>query len=231
MATVADFDRVTGVRGSAPAALPHWPRRRVVGIGRTLLQQALLFPALRAVCRLEVRGRSALDDLDGPVILAATHASHLDTLTVLAALPGRLRRRTAVAAAADYFFRRRALGIGVGLAVNAFPFARAGAVRASLRTCHDLLAGGWSVLLYPEGTRATNGQVGPFRPGVGLLAIEAGVPVVPVRLQGLERVLPKGSHRPRPGAARVVFGAPLRFDPGTAAAEATHAIEAAVRAL
>jgi len=89
---------------------------------------------------------------------------------------------------------------------------------------------GWSLLLFPEGTRSPSGEIGPFKRGVGLLAVELGVPVVPVCLDGLARVLPKGRWPPRPGRVTVRFGAPLRFEAASASL-AARAVEQAVRAL
>jgi 1-acyl-sn-glycerol-3-phosphate acyltransferase len=136
-----------------------------------------------------------------------------------------------VAAAADYFFSRRWLGVTVGLLLNAFPFSRTTAVRPTLEHCAGLLDQGWSILLYPEGTRSTTGRLGPFKSGVGLLAVDLEVPVVPIHVQGLERILPKGRTVPRRGSVRVAFGPPLRFPPGTPYNEAAAQIEEAVRSL
>jgi long-chain acyl-CoA synthetase len=137
--------------------------------------------------------------ISGPVLLIANHASHLDALTVLAALPPAVRRRTAVAAAADYFFERRPLATLVSLALGAFPFHRQGAVSTSLAQCGDLADAGWSLLIFPEGTRSPDGRLQPFKAGIGLLARELGLPVVPIYLAGLYAVLPKGRCWPRPG--------------------------------
>jgi 1-acyl-sn-glycerol-3-phosphate acyltransferase len=136
-----------------------------------------------------------------------------------------------VAAAADYFFSRPLLGGAAALLVNAFPFARTGSIRPSLAACARLADAGWSILLYPEGTRTPDGALGAFHPGAGLLAVELGLPVVPIYLDGLFQVLPKGRHIPRPGRVAVCFGPPLRFAPATPHGEAAAAIEAAVRAL
>jgi long-chain acyl-CoA synthetase len=97
--------------------------------------------------------------------------------------------------------------------------------------CADLLDGGWSLLLYPEGTRTRTGQIGPFREGVGLLAVELGVPVVPIRVDGLYNVLPKGRILPHRGPATVWIGRPLQMEPGTTYDKAAAQIEEAVRAL
>jgi long-chain acyl-CoA synthetase len=101
----------------------------------------------------------------------------------------------------------------------------------TLEHCADLLDGGWSLLLYPEGTRTRTGQIGPFREGVGVLAVELGVPVVPMRVDGLYDVLPKGRILPHRGLVTVRIGPPLHVEPGTRYDRAAAQIEEAVRAL
>ncbi|HMA34824.1 MAG TPA: lysophospholipid acyltransferase family protein [Chloroflexia bacterium] len=212
-----------------PALLPAYrPARGTVA--RTLLQAPTL-ALLDLVAPAAITGREVLDGLAGPVLFVANHASHLDTPALLHALPGPWRRRVAVAAAADYFFTNPWRGTSVSVLFNAFPFARTTGVRATLRTCAGLVEQGWSILLYPEGTRSATGQIGPFRPGVGLLAVTLGIPVVPIRTVGLFAVLPRGEHIPHPGRVQIHFGAPLCFPPGTPAHAAAIAIEAAVCAL
>jgi len=146
-------------------------------------------------------------------------------------LPRAWAEHVAVAAAADYFFRNPIVGAAVSLVLNAFPFSRAGAIGPTLEHCADLLDGGWSLLLYPEGTRTRTGQIGRFREGVGLLAVELGVPVVPMRVDGLYDVLPKGRILPHRGRVTVWIGRPLHVEPGTSYDRAAAQIEEAVRAL
>jgi long-chain acyl-CoA synthetase len=189
------------------------------------------FALLRLIVPSEVRGGELLEGLSPPALIVANHASHLDTPLLLQALPERWRDRVAVAAAADYFFADPLVGWGVATLFNAFPFARAGNVRSSLRRCGRLLEAGWSILLFPEGTRSPTGAIGPFRAGVGVLAVELGVAVVPVRVAGTFDALPKGRHLPRRTRGAVRFGRPLRFGKGTTYAAAAAAIEEAVRAL
>ena len=222
------------VDAALPAAtgpsLPGWPRAGWSRALRAALQAGLL-PLARAALRLEVRGGERLADLDGPVVLAPNHASHLDTLAVLAALPARLRRRVAVAAAADYFFARPALGAAVALVIGAFPFDRSTTAGASLAACRELLADGWSLLLFPEGTRSPDGVIASFRPGVGRLARDTGLPVTPIHIAGTHGMLPKGARWPRPGRVIVTVGPPIRVDEDVTVVEATRRIELAVRAL
>jgi long-chain acyl-CoA synthetase len=104
-------------------------------------------------------------------------------------------------------------------------------VAASLAHCGDLADDGTSLLVFPEGTRSIDGTIAPFKPGIGLLARELGLPVVPVYLDGLYRVLPKGRTLPQPGPARVVIGEPLHIDPSLSNAEAAGRLEAALRSL
>jgi long-chain acyl-CoA synthetase len=167
----------------------------------------------------------------GPALLIANHTSHLDGPTVLAALPPGWRRRTAVAAAADYFFRSTPLGTFASLALGAFPFHREGAISASLSHCGDLIDEGYSILIFPEGTRSPDGHLLPFKPGIGLLARELGVPVVPVHLTGLEGILPKGRTWPQPGPVVVRIGEAVHVPRTLSNAEATDILEAAVRRL
>lgn len=169
------------------------------------------------------------DDLKPGSVGKAVRGVEFKLVAELKALPGRIRGRVAVAAAADYFFTRTMLGAAVALVLNAFPFSRSTAVRPTLEHCASLLDRGWSILLYPEGTRSTTGQIGSFKAGVGLLAVELDVPVVPVRIEGLERILPKGRTLPRRGRATITFGRPLRFEAGTSYNAATTEIEEAVR--
>jgi long-chain acyl-CoA synthetase len=169
-----------------------------------------------------------------PVLFVANHASHIDTPTVLRALPTRIRARTAVAAAADYFYHDRRLGIAVSLLLNTFPFSREGAVRSSLEYCAELVEAGWSILLYPEGTRSSTGQVQAFKAGIGLLGRELGIPIVPVAVRGTHRVLPKGRWLARHGPVCVRFGRPIvpgaDLDASAITAQLERAVEQLLRA-
>jgi len=177
------------------------------------LRQTILFPALRLVAPLRVEGLEHLCG-DGPFLFAANHSSHLDAPLVLASLPGRLRLRLRVAAAADYFFNTRCKGALVRLTLNAFAFERKGPGReASLEYAQHLLAGGQSVLIFPEGTRSQDGHMQPFKRGVGTLALAGSVPVIPIQIEGAHVAWPKGVRWPRRRRVQVVvrFGAPLTF--------------------
>jgi long-chain acyl-CoA synthetase len=142
-----------------------------------------------------------------------------------------LRKRTAVAAAADYFFRSHGMATFASLALGAFPFHREGPISASLAACGDLVDDGYSVLIFPEGTRSVDGQMAPFKAGIGLLARELGIPTVPIHIRGLHAILPKGRNIPRPGPVEIRIGQPLRVDPALDVTEATALLEDALRQL
>jgi long-chain acyl-CoA synthetase len=114
---------------------------------------------------------------------------------------------------------------------NAFPLPqRETGTRQTLRYIGDLVADGYSILIFPEGRRTDEGEIARFLPGVGMIAARLQVPVVPVRLDGLDRILHHKWKFPKRGTARVVFGQPLSLHGGDYAALAGQ-VEAAVRAL
>lgn len=211
---------------------PAWPQSRWARWLRAGLQTTLLFPVHGLVARpFVVEGRDALDGVAGPVLIVANHCSHADTPSILRALPGKVRRRTMVAAAADYFYRSTLIGGSTSLVLATFPFSREGAVRSSLERCGELTDDGWSLLIYPEGTRSTTGEIAPFRRGIGLLATQLGVPVVPIGIVGTHDVWPKGRRLPTPGPVTVRIGRPIDVGLDTNPDEAAKRLESAVAAL
>lgn len=214
------------------AAQPAYKDRGPIALwAGEVMRQALLFPALRLVAPLTVEGIEHLCN-DGPCIFAANHSSHLDAPVMLAALPGRLRRRVRVAAAADYFFTNPFKGLLVSTALNAFAFERKGpGCNASLDETQRLLQIGQSVLIFPEGTRSPDGQMQPFKRGVGSLALADGIPVIPVRIEGAHDAWPKGAFWPRRRQIIIRFGKPLCFSPPTEPLEVAACVERAVRNL
>lgn len=175
---------------------------------REAVQRAVWNPALRVWARpFRVQG----EPLPTPAVYVANHASHADTAAVRAAVGAVVRRQLAVAAADDYFFSTTRRAAACTIAVGAFPFPRHGDL--GLQRATALLTEGWSVLLYPQGTRNAGSE---FRPGALRLGRE-GWPVVPVGIAGTGSVLPKGARRPRHASAAVVFGQPLQ--PGRVADE------------
>ncbi|HET9050444.1 MAG TPA: lysophospholipid acyltransferase family protein [Candidatus Dormibacteraeota bacterium] len=210
---------------------PTWGRHDVARAVRRQVQRRALFPLLTAVGRPETVGAHNLVPLRPPLILAPNHASHSDAPIVLQALPEHIRERTLVPAAADYFFDRRWLSVLVTLSMNAVPFDRRQAIADSVRRCERFLRHGYSIVLFPEGTRSTDGRLRGFKAGVAHLAVQTGAPVVPVYVQGTHRLLPRGKALPRPSAVCVHFGEPLRAGAEESARQFNARLEDAVIAL
>jgi 1-acyl-sn-glycerol-3-phosphate acyltransferase len=178
-----------------------------------------------------VVGREHLADLDGPFLICPNHSSHLDVSTLRLALGRRHRRRLAAAAAEDYFFTGNRSRSFLAAWLGGFAFRRRGPNAESIAEIDRLLNAGWSVLIFPEGTRSRSGEMAPFKPGIGLVATRTGRPVIPVRIRGLHGVLAPGRRLPRRGRVVVHFGEPLRAQSGEGAREFTARLEAAVRGL
>ncbi|WP_301176121.1 lysophospholipid acyltransferase family protein [Actinomadura geliboluensis] len=200
-----------------PEASPFptaWARTPLAAAARTVALDGVLRTLTWTQTRPQIHGADLLDGVEGPVVFVANHASHLDTPLILGSLPVRLRRRVAVAAAADYFFDARWRAVATALAFNAFPIERHGS-GGSLDLAAELLQDGWSLLVYPEGTRSQDGWARRFRMGAALLCREQGVPAVPLAVRGTYRAMPRGGMWPKPGrpAVAVRYGAPLAPDP------------------
>jgi 1-acyl-sn-glycerol-3-phosphate acyltransferase len=151
------------------------------------------------------------------LVIVANHCSHIDTLCLLAALPLRKLHRAFPAAASDYFFQSIPRLWVAAILVNALPFARQARIRQSLSLCRELLANPGSILIiFPEGTRSTTGEVGEFKSGIGALVAGRDVAVAPCFIDGSFQAWPKGKRFPRPQKVRLVIGTPRNYrDRGT----------------
>lgn len=177
-----------------------------------LLAATLIRAWLRIYHRLQVIGSENLPR-DGSFVLVANHCSHLDALTVLSAMPIRKLHRVFPAAAQDFFFVSIPRLTVAAIVVNALPFNRQGNIRQSLSLCRHLLENPGNVLLlFPEGTRSTTGELGEFKSGIGLILAGTRVPIVPCWLDGTYRAWPKGSWFPRPRRVRLVIGKPRTYE-------------------
>jgi len=208
-----------------------WSRTRPAKVLREVAQKGGLEPLFRSQVRSHVEGLDVLSRVQGPVIFAANHASHLDTPLILLSLPDEWRRTTAVAAAADYFFDTWWRAVGSAVLFNTFPIERRGGAMAT--TSGEVLSDGWSLVIFPEGSRSRDGWMAPFRMGAAWLAVEHAVPVVPVAHRGTFASMPRGQGWPGPGRRQLTirFGEPLRPADGETARDFAPRVEDAVAAL
>jgi long-chain acyl-CoA synthetase len=252
--TVADLEALTQPLESAgPAAVTHtetidFPSWNRSWPARTLRRASLptwILPLGRVFMRLNVEGLEHLRSVKGPVVFAANHQSHFDTPAILDSLPPEWRYRVAPAMAKEFFkahfypenFSRREYVLNslnyylASMFFNAFPLPqRETGTRQTLKYIGDLVTAGYSILIYPEGRRTDAGEIGRFQPGAAMIAARLGIPVIPVRLEGLEKVLHQKAKFPTRGPARVAFGPPIVLQGNDYAALARQ-IEEAVKRL
>ncbi len=205
-ATAPDLDQSLSQR------LSRFPRQPHLWMFVLRFLAALFLRAwLKVWHRFSVKGRENLP-LGESFVLVANHQSHLDALCLKAGMPLRELHRTFPAAAADYFFASLPASAFTAVVINGLPFDRKLDAEASLARCRELLQTPGNVLiLFPEGTRSADGELGRFRSGIGRLIEGTEVPVVPCYLEGAFEAFPKGSRFPRPRKLRLRIGEPLRF--------------------
>lgn len=202
----ADFDKTPLEKLST---FPRHPDMFVYGV--RLVLHAIVRAWLRIYHRFRIVGRERLP-LDRPFAMVANHASHLDAVTLLSALPLLRIQNAYPAAAKDYFFTSLSKIAFSAVVMNAMPFDRKENPRESLELCRELLeTPGHVLILFPEGTRSTSGELGAFKPGIGFLTAGTNIAVVPCFLEGAYRAWPKGVLLPRPRKLTLRIGEPMTF--------------------
>jgi long-chain acyl-CoA synthetase len=249
--TVADVERVL----QQPAArrteyiYPRWTQREPIRWLRLAVYYALAWPATQILGHPRVVGRENLRGLRGPVLIVSNHITRrADIGLILAALPPRFRHRLATAMGGetlqdmrrpprDWFFAKRwAYQLGYWLAsllFNVFPLPQYSGFRESFRFAGESVDRGYSVLVFPEGevNNSEDGRMAPFQSGIGLLAENLGIPIVPMRLDGVWQMKRQHRRLAHIGEVTVRIGAPVTFPPETAPEEIARQLESLVRAL
>ncbi len=246
--TVGDVERMLSgeTRVRAEYHYPRWVLRWPVTWARLLVHYLLGKPAmiLRAWPRIE--GRENLRGWTGPMLVVCNHITDVDFAFVQAALPARLGNWIATAtrgedlealhtpAAGRGFFGRiydrTKWVLGVSM-LNLFPLPREAGFRQSFAYAGEAVDRGYSVLVFPEGRHTVDGKMNPFRAGIGLLANNLGIPVLPVRIRGLFEVKQAGKKFAPPWTISVRIGQPMKFPAGTAPERIAQELQSAVEAL
>jgi len=230
--TIADLDRM--LKGEAkekasynyPAWTQSWPSTWI----RFAVHYLLLRPAVFVLGWPRIVGRENLRGVNGPLLVVCNHIDDVDVGLVETALPFRIRHKLATAAGGEALqalrqppadrnlflrvFDRTAWFFGVML-LNLFPLPRQAGFRDSFRFAGQSVDRGYSILVFPEGRHTTDGHMNPFRSGIGLLAQNLGIPVLPMRIDGLFEVKQAHKRVARPYQISVKMGAPISFPPGT----------------
>ena len=160
---------------------------------------------------IQIEGMESVPN-SGPFIVVSNHNSHLDTGALLVII-GKRERCLHPLAAKDYWFRHRLTSWVSHTFIDAIPFDRRAQFAQSLGLSVALLRENHSILFFPEGGRSTTGKMQPFKPGIGVLALESGAPIVPTRISGSYEALAKGMWFPKRHRIHVRFGAPIAVEP------------------
>jgi long-chain acyl-CoA synthetase len=225
-----------------PAWVQRWPFTWI----RSFAQFLLLRPAVFLLGRPHVEGKQNLSGLKGPALVICNHVSDVDFGLVITALPKRLGSRLAIATAGETLeglrsprpdrnvwggiYDRLKWFLAVSL-FNLFPLPRQAGFRESFAYAGESADHGYSILVFPEGRHTTDGNLQAFRAGIGLLAKNLKIPVVPMRLDGLFELKQAGKKFARPGQIRVKIGPPIVINPSMEPEAIARDLQEIVRAL
>ena len=246
--TVGDVEKMLRgeVRPRAEYHYPGWVLRWPVTWVRWLVHYLLGKPAMILLGWPRIEGRENLRGWSGPMLVVCNHISDVDFAFVQAAMPARLGNRIATAtrgedlealhtpvASRGFFgkiYDRMKWVLGVSL-LNLFPLPREAGFRQSFAYAGEAVDRGYSVLVFPEGRHTLDGKMNPFRAGIGLLANNLGIPVLPMRIHGLFELKQAGKKFAPPLKIRVHIGHPIKFARGSDPEQVARELQSAVEAL
>lgn len=236
--TAEDLEKIVR-RGQigGPQAFPYpsWALRFPITWIRPLVYHIFLLPLTLIMCSVRREGLPRIANLHGPALLISNHVTDVDAALILSALPFRWRLKVAIAMSGEHLREWRAqkkLHYVLGAALfNVFPLPRQSGFRKSFAYAGEAIDRGFSVMIFPEGHETKDGQMQPFRNGIGLLTSELNVPVIPIKLDGLFELKQRRQRFVRPRTVSVTFGEPITFPPETTPEAITRELERRVRDL
>jgi len=245
--TIADIEQIVS-RGKSEAVAypyPRWAMRFPVTWIRAVVYYVLVLPVTMIMCRVRVVGAERLANVRGPALFISNHITDVDAGLILSALPWRLRSRMAIAMQGEMlrdwryppanvsWFQRvqgKVMYLLAASLFNVFSIPRKSGFRQSFAYAGEAVDHGWSILIFPEGTETKDGQIQPFKAGIGLLASELNIPVIPVRFRGLFEIKQRRQYFSRPGTVSITFGSPISLPP-TKPEEITRILERTLRSV
>jgi long-chain acyl-CoA synthetase len=252
-ATVGDLEKlVQGERGTRSQHhdsgfhYPRWALRWPTTWLRLASHYLLVRPAVFVLGWPRVTGRENLRGVRGPLLVISNHVADVDVGFIETALSARIRHKLATATGGEALEKLRSPGpervwlrrlydrvqwtLGVAL-LNLFPLPRGSGFRKSFAYAGEAVDRGYSVLVFPEGKLTEDGQLRPFRTGVGLLANNLRIPILPMRIDGLFEIKSAGKKFALPGKIHVNIGKPMQFAPESDPKEIARALKKAVEDL
>jgi long-chain acyl-CoA synthetase len=246
--TVGDVEKMLRGEGKQRVEFhyPGWVLRWPVTWVRWLAQYLLTMPAIMLLGWPRIEGRENLRGSNGPLLVVCNHIADVDVGFIQTALPARFRRRIATATGGEALealrapapgrslfgriYLRMQWALGVSL-LNLFPLPREAGFRQSFAYAGQAVDRGYSILVFPEGRHTVDGKINPFRTGVGLLAKNLNIPVLPMKIVGLFEVKQRGKRFARPGKIGVRVGRPMRFAEGSDPEQIARELQSAVEGL
>ncbi len=211
--TVGDLDVLVSPENHGGEHMyPLWPFSHLIRRVRSLIQLPI-FGAIDVVNRPQAFGREHLEGLPLPAIFVMRYENYLDAPFALDALPGPIRKRLGISTSWKEGDGTRWVGMTVALFFNSFRYSRSGSLHATLMHASGLLDHHWSILFLIRDDPSLNGQTGNVNRGIGVLAVEFGVPVVPIHITGLGRRMALFPI-PRRDTVAVHFGKPILYKSG-----------------
>jgi long-chain acyl-CoA synthetase len=234
--TVSDIEKLLHAPSShrTDFVYPQWTLHAPIRWLRLAIYYALVWPATQILARPRVVGIDYLREIRGPVLVVSNHVTRLaDSALVMAALPRRYRHMLATAVGGEtlqqlrhppvewLFAKRWIYQLGYRLVTalfTTFPLPQHSGFRESFRFAGTAIDRGYSVLVFPEGhgNDSVTGEMDKFQSGVGLLAENLGVAIIPMRLDGVWKMRREGRRVAKSGEITIRIGSSVRFPPGTA---------------
>jgi long-chain acyl-CoA synthetase len=252
-ATVGDLEKLLqgnrGERGefhSPGFHYPRWALRWPTTWLRLASHYLLARPAVFLLGWPRVTGRENLRGVHGPLLVISNHVADVDVGFIQTALPARIRHKLATATGGEALEKLRSPGpervwlrriydrvqwtLGVAL-LNLFPLPRESGFRKSFAYAGEAVDRGYSVLVFPEGKHTEDGKIRRFRTGVGLLANNLRIPILPMRIDGLFEIKKARKKFAAPGKIEVRIGKPVQFAPESDPEEIARALQKVVEDL
>jgi long-chain acyl-CoA synthetase len=248
VATIGELEKLIaqGIPPTIEHTYPTWPQHWLATSLRLAVYYLFAWPATYLLAAPRIRGRENLRGLHGPVLVVSNHVTYLDIAWILPALPARFRNRLATAMRGERLAEMRHPSKTANLferlleqlryflvsgLFHVFPLPKQSGFLQSFAFAGELADRGWNILVFPEGQTTEDGRMVPFRSGIGLLAGQLNLPVVPLYLGGLFDLKRAKRAIARAGHVHVTIGQPVRFSSNQDAKEIARELEHRVREL
>ena len=249
-ATVGDVERMLNDASQTPRTrkyhYPRWAQSWLIRCVRVVIYYLFTWPATLIMAKPTLIGRERLRTHRSPLLFISNHITYIDAGLLMFAMPARYRDKLAIAMQGELLAEmrdppkqmnvsQRAIEVLsywlVTALFNVYPLPQRSGFRESFAFAGESIDRGYSVLVFPEGRRTTDGKMSPFRAGIGILAQQLKVPVVPMRIDGLFPLKSEERHFASRGEIKVIVGEPVQFSETMSEEEIARDLENRVESL